>query len=92
VFGNEVGEELHGIKRAWAIVCDAAGITDLHFHDLRREFGSRLLERVGGNPAIVRDCLGHANLNTTNRYLVTRQAADPALPRLPAEVAANSIS
>ena len=35
----------------------------------------RLLERVGGNPAIVRDWLGHANLNTTNRYLVTSQGA-----------------
>ncbi len=44
---------------------------DVRVHDLRREFGSRLLEAIGGNPVIVRDWLGHADLTTTNRYLAT---------------------
>ena len=28
----------------WGAACRVVGIEDLHFHDLRREFGSRLLE------------------------------------------------
>jgi integrase len=50
---------------------DAAVATPrLHFHDLRREFGSRLLES-GASQHIVRDFLGHANISTTSRYLAT---------------------
>lgn len=41
---------------------------DLHFHDLRREAGSRWLE--GGVPLhIVRDWLGHTNIAQTSTYL-----------------------
>jgi integrase len=40
----------------------------LHFHDLRREFGSRLLES-GPAQHDVRDFLGQANITTTSRYL-----------------------
>jgi len=40
----------------------------LHFHDLRREFGSRLLES-GASHHDVRDFLGHSNITTTSRYL-----------------------
>jgi hypothetical protein len=40
----------------------------LHFHDLRREAGSRWLE--GGVPLqVVRDWLGHANVSQTSTYL-----------------------
>ena len=43
---------------------------DLHFHDLRREAGSRWLE--GGVPLqTVRDWLGHANVAQTSTYLAT---------------------
>ena len=41
---------------------------DLHFHDLRREAGSRWLE--GGVPLhTIRDWLGHANIAQTSTYL-----------------------
>jgi integrase len=41
---------------------------DLHFHDLRREAGSRWLE--GGVPLLtVRDWLGHSNIAQTSTYL-----------------------
>lgn len=44
-----------------------AGI-DLHFHDLRREAGSRWLE--GGVPIhVVRDWLGHTSIAQTSAYL-----------------------
>ena len=42
----------------------------LHFHDLRRECGSRLLE-AGVNLAAIRDWLGHHDVSTTDRYLAT---------------------
>jgi integrase len=41
---------------------------DLHFHDLRHEGGSRLLE-AGWPLHHVRDMLGHADISTTSRYL-----------------------
>jgi hypothetical protein len=57
--------------------CRRAGITGLHFHDLRREGGSRLLE--GGVPEhYVHRFLDHANLSTTSRYL-TRQGVHQVL-------------
>lgn len=70
VFGNEVGERIGTIKTAWRATCWRAKITDLHFHDLRREFASRLLES-GAADHDVRDWLGHANITTTSRYLAT---------------------
>jgi integrase len=68
VFGNEVGEQIGSIKTAWRATCRSAEIRGLHFHDLRREFGSRLLES-GAAEHDVRDVLGHANITTTSRYL-----------------------
>ena len=68
VFGNAVRERLTSIKTAWRNTCRRAGIHDLHFHDLRREFACRL---VGSSAGLhdVRDFLGHANITTTSRYV-----------------------
>ena len=68
VFGNAVGEQLVTIKTAWRNTCRRAGITGLHFHDLRREFACRLLES-SADLHDVRDFLGHATIKTTSRYL-----------------------
>ena len=38
------------------------------FHDLRREFACRLMDS-SSNLQDVRDCLGHANITTTSRYV-----------------------
>jgi integrase len=70
VFGTEVGERRCRFDEAWRRACAAAGIENLHLHDLRREFASRLLES-GANSALVRDWLGHASLTMTSRYLAT---------------------
>lgn len=44
------------------------GRIDLHFHDLRHEAGSRLLE-AGWPLHHVKDMLGHTNIATTGTYL-----------------------
>jgi integrase len=66
----------HGVMPAW--VAGKGKLTsesraqlaaiDLHFHDLRHEGGSRLLE-AGWPLHHVRDMLGHADISTTSRYL-----------------------
>lgn len=71
VFGNEVGEEVKSIKTAWRLTCRRAGIANLHFHDLRREFGSRLLETPGTSLHEVQTWLGHATAVQTSTYLAT---------------------
>jgi integrase len=81
VFGNELGERVGRVKRAWGTACRRAGIVGLHCHDLRREAGSRMLE--GGVPEhVVQRMLGHANLATTSRYLkTTRRVMHDAMQR-----------
>ena len=68
VFGTEAGERVRSVKTAWRATCRRAGIADLHFHDLRREFTCRLIES-SAELHDVRDFLGHANITTTSRYL-----------------------
>ena len=63
-----------------------AQIDGLHFHDLRRESASRLLE--GDVPEqYVQAVLGHANLSTTSRYLATtRKGLHQVMARYEARV------
>jgi integrase len=69
-FGNEIGQRITSMKTAWLSTCRRAGIVGLHFHDLRREAASRLLE--GHVPEhYVQAFLGHADLTTTSAYLAT---------------------
>ena len=46
----------------------ALRVIDLHFHDLRHEAGSRLLE-AGWPLHHVQEMLGHANVSQTSTYL-----------------------
>ena len=64
----EVGGPIASIKTTWRTACEKAGVMDLHFHDLGREFACRLLESRA-ELHDVRDFLGHTNLTTTSRYL-----------------------
>jgi integrase len=87
VFGNAVGEPVTSLRAAWTDACTAAGITDLHLHDLRREFACRLLESAA-DLHDVRDFLGHANITTTSTYLAsTTTRLAEALKRMEAEPA-----
>ena len=74
VFGNEVGERVKSVRKAWTKTCQRAGIDGLHLHDLRREFASQLQEADGVSPHEVATWLGHSNISTTSRYLSTTTA------------------
>lgn len=75
VFGNEIGQRLTTIKTAWRLTLQRAQIDDLHFHDLRREAGSRWME--GGVPLFtIQRWLGHANIAQTSTYLATTAQAE----------------
>ena len=69
----------HGVKPVWVggKLSDAGRgelrRIDLHFHDLRREAGSRWHEG-GFQLHEVRDLLGHANVSQTDTYLSARIA------------------
>jgi integrase len=55
-------------KQSWADVCKRAKITDLHFHDLMREAGSRFAEAELSRPQ--HDLMmGHANRDMTSLYI-----------------------
>ena len=68
VFGDEVGRPRRSIKTAWRATCRRAGITGLHFHDLRREAGSRWMD-AGIPLATIQRWLGHHNISQTSTYL-----------------------
>jgi integrase len=91
VFGSEVGEQIASIKTAWRATCRRARIENLHFHDLRREFASRLRETPGNTDHEVRDWLGHSNITTTSRYLKsTPLTLERAMKRFEAHPSAAS--
>ncbi|HVZ21745.1 MAG TPA: site-specific integrase [Vicinamibacterales bacterium] len=77
VFGNEIGQRHGAIKTAWQAACARAKLQDLHFHDLRREAGSRWLEG-GVELHTIREWLGHTNIAQTSTYLATTLAGNHA--------------
>lgn len=80
VFGDEVGRRRHSIKTAWRLTLKRAKITDLHFHDLRREAGSRWMD-AGVSLAEIQRWLGHANIAQTSTYLGASIGNDDAAMR-----------
>ena len=62
VFGNEFGEPVARRRLCtwWNDTLTAAGVKDLHLHDLRAQAASQLSE-AGASDQDVRDALGHSN-------------------------------
>jgi integrase len=81
VFGDEIGRRHNSITKAWRLACARAKIDDLHFHDLRREAGSRWLD-AGVPLSTIQKWLGHANISQTSTYLVATQGGDTDAMRL----------
>jgi integrase len=65
--GSVFGLTPNAIQIAFRKACRAAGIENLHFHDLRHEATSRLFER-GWNPMEVAAVTGHKTLQMLKRY------------------------
>ena len=75
VFGDAIGRSRVSFQTAWEGTRHRAMVTDLHFHDLRREAGSRWMD-CGVPLATIQRWLGHANIATTSRYLGASLGAD----------------
>jgi integrase len=68
VFINpDTGKPYTDLKKAFGTACRLAGIRDLHWHDLRHTFGTRLAE-AGCSEATIAELLGHSDPQTTRRY------------------------
>jgi integrase len=80
VFGDEIGRRRGSIKKAWMLTLKRAKIEDLHFHDLRREAGSRWMD-AGVSLADIQRWFGHANISQTSTYLGASIGNDEAAMR-----------
>jgi integrase len=65
VFG--VGDGHVNLRRSWEGVRKAAGLEDVHLHDLRHSFAS-ILVSAGLSLPLIGALLGHSNPQTTARY------------------------
>jgi integrase len=72
VFGDECGGRVGEFKTAWYGALRRSDTRDLTFHDLRHEFGSRLIE-AGVSLLTVSHLYGHQSIATTARYLNASQ-------------------
>lgn len=69
VFANELGSFMDGsaLRRRYKATRDAAGLRPLRFHDLRHTFGTAMIAHA--DILRVKEWMGHANVQTTMRYL-----------------------
>jgi integrase len=67
VFTNAVGGRIGWLQHGFRKALGRAGITDLHFHDLRHTFASQWM-MAGGELYSLRDILGHKSIAMTQRY------------------------
>jgi integrase len=83
VFAGEAGGYLDAsaLRRRYKAALAAAGLRPLRFHDLRHTFGTRMIAKA--DIRRVQEWMGHADIQTTMRYLHYAPHADDA--RLVAE-------
>jgi integrase/recombinase XerD len=62
----------HAIRHVITVACEAAGLPPTSPHDLRRTF-ARLAQENGAPFELIRQSLGHAHIETTERYINSRQ-------------------
>ncbi len=69
VFVGETGGYLDGsaLRRRYKAALTAAGLRSLRFHDLRHTFGTRMITKA--DIRRVQEWMGHADIQTTMRYL-----------------------
>ncbi len=69
VFPGELSDFLDGsaLRRRYAAALKRAGLRQLRFHDLRHTFGTRMIAKA--DIRRVQEWMGHADIQTTMRYL-----------------------
>jgi integrase len=80
VFHGEAGSYLDGsaLRRRYGTALSRAGLRQLRFHDLRHTFGTRMITKA--DIRRVQEWMGHADVQTTMRYLhYAPRAGDAAL-------------
>ena len=80
VFAGEAGGYLDGsaLRRRYKAALARAGLRPLRFHDLRHTFGTRMIAKA--DIRRVQEWMGHADIQTTMRYLhYAPRAEDAAL-------------
>jgi len=78
VFAGELGGYLDGsaLRRRFKAALIAAGLRPLRFHDLRHTFGTRMIAKA--DIRRVQEWMGHADIQTTMRYLHYAPRAEDA--------------
>jgi integrase len=74
LFPGRDGDGYLNIRTSWESVRKAAGLEDVHLHDLRHSFAS-ILVSSGASLPLIGALLGHSNPATTHRY--AHLAIDP---------------
>lgn len=64
------------MRRRYVRACDGARLRPLRFHDLRHVFGALAIRRA--SIVQVQTWMGHADIDTTRRYLHHRPQSDDA--------------
>jgi integrase len=79
VFAGVVGGHLDSnqVRDVYHEALAAAGLRRLRFHDLRHTFGTRAVEKAESILEL-KEWMGHANVQTTMRYLHYKSKADAA--------------
>jgi hypothetical protein len=67
VFANKNGDAIKNLYKGFKLACKKAGYPDVRWHDLRHTNASWLLQG-GAGLTVVKEVLGHKNINTTLRY------------------------
>lgn len=82
-----LGESEHGhlvnLQKSWLRIRHAAGLNDVRMHDLRHTYAS-VAVMSGIDPFLLKEIMGHKNLQTTLRYA---HFADEAVQRAAGSVA-----
>jgi integrase len=72
LFHSRTGNTLSHKQGAFQSAVYAAKITDLHFHDLRHTFSTRM--RALTDPFTLKELLGHSKIETTEGYVTPSMA------------------
>ena len=67
VFCRLNGEPIKRFDSAWNRICEIAGLTDFHYHNLRHTYCTNLL-LSGANIKDVKDMIGQSDIAMTDRY------------------------